>query len=53
MSTPAFRNRSAWRSLQAHHQEIKSIHLRHLFADVPKRGELLTAEAEGVYRDYS
>jgi len=53
MSTPPFRNRSAWSSLQAHHQQMKSVHLRHLFAEDPKRGERLTAEAEGVYLDYS
>ncbi|MGB5694981.1 MAG: glucose-6-phosphate isomerase [Polyangiales bacterium] len=53
MSTPAFRNRSAWSSLQAHHQQMKSVHLRHLFAEDSKRGERLTAEAAGVYLDYS
>jgi len=29
------------------------VHLRKLFADNPKRGELLTAEAVGLYLDYS
>jgi glucose-6-phosphate isomerase len=53
MSAPAFRNRSAWSSLQAHHQQMKNVHLRHLFAEDPKRGERLTAEAAGVYLDYS
>jgi len=53
MNTPAFRKRPTWNALQAHHQEIKSVHLRHLFAEDPKRGERLSAEAVGVYLDYS
>ncbi|MGB8331994.1 MAG: glucose-6-phosphate isomerase [Polyangiales bacterium] len=53
MSSPLFRKQPAWTSLQAHHQEIKSVHLRHLFAKDPKRGERMTAEAAGVYLDYS
>ncbi len=53
MSTPIFRKRSAWNALQVHHQETKSLHLRHLFAEDPKRGERMTAEAAGVYLDYS
>lgn len=53
MSTPVFRKRSAWNALQVHHQETKNVHLRHLFAEDPKRGERMTAEAAGVYLDYS
>jgi glucose-6-phosphate isomerase len=43
----------AWQALAAHYQEIKDIHLRQLFADDPHRGERLTAEATGLYLDYS
>jgi glucose-6-phosphate isomerase len=43
----------AWKALVAHHEKIRDLHLRKLFADDPKRGERLTAEAVGVYLDYS
>jgi hypothetical protein len=36
-----------------HHQGIKDIHLRQLFADDPERGRHLTLEAAGLYLDYS
>src|SRR5262249_37434028 len=44
---------SAWEALIAHHQKIRDLHLRKLFADDPKRGERLTVEAVGLYLDYS
>jgi len=44
---------AAWRALQAHYQAINPIHLRQLFADDPARGTRLTAEAAGLYLDYS
>jgi glucose-6-phosphate isomerase len=43
----------AWKALEAHHQNIREVHLRNLFADDPKRGERLTIEAVGLYLDYS
>ncbi|HXM61037.1 MAG TPA: glucose-6-phosphate isomerase [Terriglobales bacterium] len=45
--------RQAWKALEAHSKEIRKSHLRNLFADDPKRGERLTAEAVGIYFDYS
>ena len=45
--------RPAWKALEAHHQNIRELHLRKLFADDPKRGERMTAEALGLYLDYS
>ena len=45
--------RKAWKALGAHHQNIRELHLRKLFADDPKRGERMTAEAVGLYLDYS
>src|SRR5580658_4092290 len=45
--------RPAWKALQAHYEEIRGTHLRTLFAEDPKRGERLTAEAVGLYFDYS
>jgi glucose-6-phosphate isomerase len=45
--------RPAWKSLAAHHQQVRDRHLRDLFAADPKRGERLTAEAVGLFLDYS
>jgi len=45
--------REAWKALAAHHDTIARLHLRKLFADDPKRGERMTAEAVGLYFDYS
>jgi glucose-6-phosphate isomerase len=42
-----------WRDLIDHHATIQGLHLRSLFADDPARGERMTAEAAGVYLDYS
>jgi glucose-6-phosphate isomerase len=42
-----------WTALEAHNKAIRGLHLRQLFADDPKRGERLTAEAAGIYLDYS
>ena len=43
----------AWKALEAHHRQVGGLHLRKLFADDPSRGERMTAEAAGVYLDYS
>jgi glucose-6-phosphate isomerase len=43
----------AWKALQAHAESMKKTHLRELFAKDAKRGTRLTAEAEGIYFDYS
>src|SRR5262249_54714829 len=45
--------RPAWKALEAHHENVRELHLRRLFADDPGRGERLTAEAVGVFLDYS
>src|SRR5882724_1778463 len=45
--------RQAWKTLEAHHKNIREFHLRKLFADDPKRGERMTVEALGLYLDYS
>ena len=49
---PAVRSQ-AWKDLEAHYKKIRELHLRQLFEDDPKRGERLTAEAVGLYLDYS
>ena len=43
----------AWKALQAHAETMRARHLRELFKSDPERGKRLTAEAEGVYLDYS
>ena len=43
----------AWQALEAHAEELKSKHLRDLFAADAKRGEKFTAEACGIFLDYS
>jgi glucose-6-phosphate isomerase len=43
----------AWKALAEHSQQLRQRHLRQLFADDPRRGERLTAEAAGLYLDYS
>jgi glucose-6-phosphate isomerase len=50
--TPAT-ERKAWQELKRHHAELAGQHLRELFAADPGRGERLTAEAAGLYLDYS
>jgi glucose-6-phosphate isomerase len=45
--------RKAWQALKRHYDEIAGQHLRDLFAEDPGRGERLTAEAAGLYLDYS
>ena len=42
-----------WRALQDHHAAVRSVPLKKLFADDPSRGERMTAEAAGVFFDYS
>jgi glucose-6-phosphate isomerase len=43
----------AWKDLKAHFKRVRNLHLRKLFADDPKRGERLSAEAVGLSLDYS
>ena len=51
--TPQLTKLAAWQALEAHYPKICEFHLRKLFADDPKRGERMTAEAVGIYLDYS
>jgi glucose-6-phosphate isomerase len=45
--------RPAWKALEAHYHQVRELHLRKLFGDDPGRGERMTAEAVGLYLDYS
>ena len=58
MTTPPtgrlpLRSRPAWSALAGHYDKIRDVHLRDLFASDPGRGGRLTAEAAGLYLDYS
>src|SRR5215475_8397298 len=50
---PARNRRTAWKALAAHYKQARNLHLRDLFAADGARGERLTAEAAGLYLDYS
>jgi glucose-6-phosphate isomerase len=43
----------AWKKLAIHFEQVRELHLRQLFADDPQRGTRFTAEALGLYLDYS
>ena len=53
MPTIPLHERPSWKALEQHHSEIGGRHLRELFAEDPGRGERLSAEAAGLYLDYS
>jgi glucose-6-phosphate isomerase len=56
LKSPAIKpltKRKAWAALKALHKTVHTLHLRKLFDDNPKRGEKFTAEALGIYLDYS
>ncbi len=50
---PPLTARPAWQALRAHARHTEGDHLRDLFAADPTRGTRLTAEAAGIYLDYS
>jgi glucose-6-phosphate isomerase len=49
----ALTTRPTWKALEAHYTRMRSIHLRTLFAEDPRRGERFAAEGAGIYLDYS
>jgi glucose-6-phosphate isomerase len=53
MPPAPLRQRRSFQALQTHYELIKDRHLRELFAEDQGRGERLTAEACGLYLDYS
>jgi glucose-6-phosphate isomerase len=53
MATTALSKLPAWAALKTHHQQIKQLHLRQLFAKDGSRGERMAVEAVGIYLDYS
>ncbi len=53
MKRPALRSCPQWQALEKHCAQIGKQHLRDMFAGDSKRGERFTAEAAGLYLDYS
>ena len=53
MKTSSLKTLPAWKALEAHYAKVRSMHLRQLFDNDPKRGEQFTAEAAGLYLDFS
>ena len=49
----ALTQRPAWKALAAHHKQIQKLSLRKLFADDARRGQRFTAEAAGLFLDFS
>jgi glucose-6-phosphate isomerase len=49
----SLRERAAFKALESHHRDVHDAHLRDLFAADPTRGRRLTAEAAGLYLDFS
>ena len=45
--------RPAWLALVAHHEAIRDVHLRELFAADPDRGTRMTASGASLFLDYS
>src|SRR5437867_8174246 len=45
--------RKAWKALQTHYKKVRELHLPNLFADDPKRGQRMTAEALVLILDHS
>jgi len=43
----------AWKNLATHFRKVRDLHLRQLFTEDPKRGKRMTAEAVGIFFDYS
>jgi glucose-6-phosphate isomerase len=52
-STELMAKRKAWKALQTHYKKVQDLPLQNLFADDPTRGERMTAEAVGLFLDYS
>jgi glucose-6-phosphate isomerase len=53
LSETGLTDRPAWQGLGAHAQKARALHLRDLFAQDRERGRRFTAEAAGIYFDYS
>ncbi len=53
MNQSPLNTRLAWKALETHSTKIHPLHLRQFFAEDLERGKRMTAEAVGIYFDYS
>ncbi len=53
LKTKPLTQRKAWKALGTHYKKISKTHLRKLFAGDSSRGTRMTAEAVGLFLDYS
>jgi glucose-6-phosphate isomerase len=53
MTATPLRERAAWKALERHYAEISGRHLRELFDEDPGRAERFSAQAAGLFLDYS
>ena len=51
--TRTFTDSPAWQALRRHHEAVRDVHLRELFAEEPDRAERLTFDAAGIHADLS
>ncbi len=50
---PPTTQRPAWKALEANYKQVSALHLRDMFAKDAARGDRMTAEAVGIFLDYS
>jgi glucose-6-phosphate isomerase len=50
---PPTTQRPAWKALEANYKQVSPLHLRDMFAKDAGRGDRMTAEAVGIFLDYS
>ena len=50
---PPTTQRPAWKALEANYKQVSALHLRDMFAKDAGRGDRMTAEAVGIFLDYS
>ena len=50
---PSTTQRPAWKALEANYKQVSALHLRDMFAKDAGRGDRMTAEAVGIFLDYS
>ena len=50
---PSTTQRPAWKALEGNYKQVSALHLRDMFAKDAGRGDRMTAEAIGIFLDYS
>jgi glucose-6-phosphate isomerase len=50
---PPTTQRPTWKALEANYKQVSPLHLRDMFAKDAARGDRMTAEAVGIFLDYS